>query len=189
MFEINGAMYLTGGWLRLAACKQLGKHWARVRVIGSSNEIEDAILAALKSHTRGLRRSRADNRRCVRLALEAELYADLGSNPAMAKDLGVPQALVDQVRTEWESEQGGSAADLEANVSTDNGVQPERKPKKAKPSPSEAFRKNVERIGRDVPQFFEAGTEVHEATERLVLLVREHESDGQTAASRKAGGR
>lgn len=206
VWEVDGVLYLVDGWHRLSAHVQIGKPFARVRIVGSSNEIEDATKAALSAnHEHGLRRSRADKRRCVRLALEAELYEDLGSNRAMARDLGVSEGLVRKMLAERDAEQSGAAdetegaykrtddptdPDLEAEdsepgVFSDDGVQPERKPKKAKPSPLEAFKKNVERIGRDVPQFFEEGTEVHEATERLVRLVREHGAGGQSAAIRK----
>jgi len=192
VWEVDGTKLLTDGFHRLAACRQLGKDWVRVRIVGRSNEIEDATKAALEAnHEHGLRRSRADRRRCVQLALEAGLYEDLGSNRAMARDLGVSEGLVRKVRAEWEAQQSGAAAADGAadetegayvrtdtdDESTDNGVQPERKPKKAKPSPFEAFRKNVKHVARDVPKFYEHGSQVHEAAQRFVMLVRENEPD------------
>jgi uncharacterized ParB-like nuclease family protein len=179
VFEVDGVPYLTDGWHRLAACRQIGKSFVRVRIVGSSTEIEDATKAALSAnHKHGLRRTRADSRRCVRLALEAGLYDDLGSERAMATDLGVSEGLVRKVRAEWEAEQTEDSDQVVDGESTDSGgVQPERKPKKAKPSPFEAFRKNVQHVGRDVPKFYLHGSEVHEAAQRFVTLVRENEPD------------
>jgi hypothetical protein len=128
------------------------------------------------------------------LALEAGLYEDLGSNRAMARDLGVSEGLVRKMRAERDAEQSGATDEAEgAYVRTDTedptdpdvddestdsgGVQPERKPKKAKPSPFEAFRKNVKHVARDVPKFYEHGSQVHEAAQRFVMLVRENEPD------------
>ena len=184
VFEVDGVLYLVDGWHRLKACEQLNKGFVRVRIVGSSNDMEDATKAALSAnHKHGLRRTRADKRRCVRLALEAELYEDLDSNRAMARDLGVSHTFVSEQRKKWEAERSGNVAtdpDMEpdaVDVSSVNGVQPEQKPKKAKPSPFEAFKKNVEHIRRDLPNFYEHGSEVYEAAERFVKLVRAHEPD------------
>ena len=190
VFEVDGALYLVDGWHRLAACRQIGKDFVRVRIVGSSNEIEDATRAALAAnHQHGLRRSRADKRRAVRLALEAGLYEDLGSNRSMAKDLGVSHTFVSEQRAKWEAEQSGNVAteadveaenfDLEAATATeptDSEAPSERKPRKAKPSPFEAFKKHVDDIASDVAKFYEHGSEVHEAAQRFVMLVREHDA-------------
>lgn len=200
VWELDGVLYLVDGWHRFSAHVQIGKPFVRVRIVGSSNEIEDATKAALGANqTHGLRRTRADRRRCVELALEAELYEDLGSNRAMARDLGVSEGLIRKVRKERrEKEQPGATdktegayvrtedptdPDLEIEDSVDDessddrAVQSERKPKKAKPSLFEKFRSRVEQLRKDVPNFYEHGSEVYEAAERFVKLVREHEPD------------
>jgi len=201
--DVDGALLLINGFHRLAGARQADHGFIRVEVVEEA-DIDRAIwLAAAANQGFGVRRTSDDKRRAVRMALQNEIGIEQ-SSAHIAEHVGVSRDLVSRIRDEVEADQSGrvkgrdgksypkrtKSQDVEStpcepgtdqvvdDESTDSGgVQSERKPKKAKPNPFEAFRKNVQHVGRDVPKFYEHGSEVHEAAQRFVRLVREHEPD------------
>jgi len=130
VFEVDGVMYLVDGFHRLAACVQIGKPFVRVRIVGSSSEIEGATWEALsKNKKHGLRLSRADKKRAVWMALDAGFGEmlddpnDPASRRGLAQHLGVSHPFVSKVRAEWEAERSGNvtteAADTDAEPVAD----------------------------------------------------------------------
>jgi hypothetical protein len=196
--DVGGELLAVDGFHRISGALKAGHEFIRVHIVEKAEDVERAQWIALSKNCKhGLRRTSRDKRKVVRLALENGIGQEQSSR-TIADHVGVHHSTVQRIRAEWEAEQGALAKSDNApatvttkdgrqyprkrverdDESTDNGgVQPERKPKKAKPSPFEAFRKNVKHVGRDVPKFYEHGSQVHEAAQRFVMLVRENEPD------------
>ena len=100
--------YLVDGFHRYAAHAQLRRAVIRARVVRGTRS--DAIWYASRANaTHGLRRTNADKRRAVRLALEHPLGARM-SNAAIAKHCHVHDRLVASVRDEIERDDAEKSA-------------------------------------------------------------------------------
>lgn len=101
--------YLVDGFHRHAAHLRLRRATIRARVVAGTRE--DAVwLASSVNATHGLRRTNADKRRAVRMALEHARGATM-SDAAIARHCRVHDRLVAAVRAEVEREQFGGIAD------------------------------------------------------------------------------
>jgi len=93
------------GFHRIAAAQQIGLKVIEFTVAGSGS-LEEAKWAAAQSNAaHGVRRTNADKRRAVTLAITAEAHDD-DSNRAIAKHTGVSYELVRRVRADL----GGNGA-------------------------------------------------------------------------------
>lgn len=102
VFIVDGAPQLVDGWHRLAAMVKAGMSWATCEVVGTGT-IDEAIWRALGANQgHGIRRSNADKRNAIHLALTSQIGAEQ-SNAVIAGHLGVSKDLVGEVRTAWET--------------------------------------------------------------------------------------
>ena len=103
VFDVGGALYVVDGFHRVAAAASTGQSFMRVDVVGAG-AIEEAIWHASGANTKhGIRRTRADKRRSVWLALES-IGSEL-STSVIADHVGVSRELVRTMRNEWEAKQ------------------------------------------------------------------------------------
>lgn len=99
VFQVSGKLYLVDGFHRVPAAITAGVGFLRVAIVGQGT-LDDAIWYATGANqAHGVRRSNADKRRAVRMALE--MRAD-ESNRAIAAHCGVSDDLVAKVRKEFE---------------------------------------------------------------------------------------
>ena len=186
--DVEGVLYVIDGFHRVAAAKKAGLAFLRVVVVELTDDFERAQWLALsRNQAHGIRLTSEDKRRAVRMALDNGIGVEQSSR-VLAEHLGVSHPFVSKVRQEWEAERAPleTVSNAPATVTTKDGRQypkhrsdnghPPPKPPKPKPTPFVAFVKNVEHVVRAVPDFFEAGSEVHELARRLVALVHEHEA-------------
>lgn len=101
VFLIDAAPYLVDGYHTLAATRASGRAFISAVVVGSG-ALAAAQLHAFKANaSHGLRRSSADKRRVVRLALQHPMLHD-ASLREIAKRCRVSHSLVKQIRDEQE---------------------------------------------------------------------------------------
>lgn len=106
VFRVDAVLLLADGHHRLLAAQKAGRDELTARVYPGTRS--DCVRFALKSNsTHGLRRSNADKRRCVELAL-AE-WADI-SDREIARVAGVSHPFVSEVRRQLETVSTSSAA-------------------------------------------------------------------------------
>lgn len=109
VFDVGGELYLVDGFHRRAAHIATGSTFLVVRVVGKGT-IEEAIWYATAANVaHGLRRTNADKRRAVELALESGIGVEQ-SNRALAVHVGVSDKLVADVREEWEAARAPAGA-------------------------------------------------------------------------------
>jgi hypothetical protein len=99
VFDVSGALYVVDGFHRRASHLAAGKTFIGTRTVGWGS-LEDAVwfaTSANKAH--GLRRTRADKRRAVELALATPIGSEQ-SNAVIAKHVGVSDTFVSNVRRE-----------------------------------------------------------------------------------------
>src|SRR5690606_15143039 len=104
VFLVSGKLYLVDGYHRVPAAHAAGIGFLRVEIVGEGT-IDDAIWYATgvnRSH--GVRRSNADKRRAVLMALESPIGQEQSSR-AIAEHLGLSPQFVSALRKEWESQQ------------------------------------------------------------------------------------
>lgn len=106
-FDVDDALVVVDGFHRVTAAEKAGVGWLRCTVVGQGS-IDDAIWRATGANqAHGLRRSNADKRKAVRLALESK--AGVGkSDRAIAEHTGVDHKTVARVRAEAEASWGNS---------------------------------------------------------------------------------
>ena len=130
LYEQDGRFWVGDGWHRIAAtdiCKR-----ASVTAIVSEGGRQAALLKALSANSRhGLRRTNADKRRAVEVAVAA--YPDW-SNGKVAEACGVSEGLVRKVTKE--SEQVRTVRTSENRVGRDGKVYHERPTPPAQPEVS-----------------------------------------------------
>lgn len=99
---VEGAPYVVDGWHRMAGAAKAGVAWMPTTVVGTGT-IDDAIHAALAANrANGLRRTNADKRRAVQLALDSARLGD-ASTRVIADHLGLSPDFVSRMRAEWEA--------------------------------------------------------------------------------------
>src|SRR5690606_14855359 len=103
VFMVSGKAILIDGFHRVPAAMNAGKRWLRCEGVGEGT-IDEAIWhAAAVNQTHGVRRTNADKRRAVRLALETEIGMEQSSR-VIAEHVGVSHEFVNKIRDEIESE-------------------------------------------------------------------------------------
>lgn len=96
VYRIDGKLFLTDGFHRYQASKISGKQ--KIRVIIKDGAHHKALEDALKSnHRHGLRRTNADKRNCVHMALEDEVLGKW-SDRKIAVTCDVSHTMVAQMR-------------------------------------------------------------------------------------------
>lgn len=106
VFLVDEKPYLVDGFHRLPAAMAAGKQWLRCEIVGEGTVDEAIWHAAAVNQTHGVRRTNADKRRAVRLALETEIGMEQ-SNRVIAAHVGVSDVFVAKVREEFEAERRG----------------------------------------------------------------------------------
>lgn len=109
VFEVDGKRCIVDGFHRVAAARQADKRFIRCVTVGSGTMDEAIGVALSKNHDHGVRRTSADKRHAVKMALDLGWGEDGGSNRKIAKRLEVSEGLVRKVRPEWEAEQEAKA--------------------------------------------------------------------------------
>lgn len=101
VFAVLGKLYLVDGFHRLAALRVAEESFARVRIVGEGN-LDAAIWHATSVNAaHGLRRSNADKRRAVLLALRSAIGSEQSSR-TIAEHVGVHHSTVERIRAEVE---------------------------------------------------------------------------------------
>jgi hypothetical protein len=137
VFAVLGKLYLVDGFHRLAALRVAAESFARVRIVGQG-DIDAAVWHATSVNgTHGLRRSNADKRRAVELALRSAIGSEQ-SSAIVAEHCGVSRNFVSELRAELE---GDVSSDDTSRTRTDRlgRQQPARKPRVAKSDTSEVI--------------------------------------------------
>lgn len=102
VFECDGRLLVVDGFHRTAAAVKASVTWLRVEVVGEGDIDDAAWAAAAANRTHGVRRTNADKRRAVRMALECGIGLE-SSNRVVAEHCGVHHATVARVRQEVEA--------------------------------------------------------------------------------------
>ncbi len=101
VFAVLGKLYLVDGFHRVAALRVAGESFARVRIVGEG-DLDAAIWHATSVNAaHGLRRSNADKRRAVLLALRSAIGSEQSSR-TIAEHVGVSPNFVTKVREDVE---------------------------------------------------------------------------------------
>ena len=103
--DVEGDLVLLDGFHRLAAARQADHEFIRVEVLEHCDIGRALWLAASKNQGHGVRRSSADKRQCVLLALESDVGQEQASR-TIAEHVGVSHTLVNNIRAELESGNG-----------------------------------------------------------------------------------
>lgn len=103
VFLVSGKLYVVDGYHRVPAAIAAGLGFLRVEIVGEGT-IDDAIWYATGvNQSHGVRRSNADKRRAIWMALDG--IGQEQSSRAIAAHCGVSVELVTKVRQEWEAKQ------------------------------------------------------------------------------------
>lgn len=117
VFLVSGKAYLVDGFHRLPAALNAGKRWLRCEIVGEGT-IDQAIWhASAVNQSHGVRRTNADKRRAVRIALQTEIGMEQSSR-VIAEHVGVSHVFVERVRDEIEAEQR-SARQVETDTTSE----------------------------------------------------------------------
>lgn len=128
VFAVVGKLYLVDGFHRIAALRVAGASFARVRIVGEG-DLDAAIWHATSVNAaHGLRRSNADKRRAVTIALASSIGSEQ-SSAIIAEHCGVSRNFVSELRAELERV---SSDDTSPRTRTDKlgRQQPARKPRR-----------------------------------------------------------
>lgn len=101
VFRVAGKLYLVDGFHRFAALRSAGDTFARVRVVGDGSLDEAVWHATSVNATHGLKRTNADKRRAVTIALRSAIGCEQSSR-TIAEHVGVDHKTVERVRAEIE---------------------------------------------------------------------------------------
>lgn len=100
--DVNGALVLIDGFHRLAGARKAGRGFIRVKIVAVADLGRAAWLASAVNQGHGVRRSNADKRKAVMLALESDVGQEQDSR-TIAAHVGVSHTLVNNIRQEMES--------------------------------------------------------------------------------------
>lgn len=110
-FRIAAALYIVDGFHRWLAAHEAGVEFLQVDVVGEGS-MDDAVWYATGVNaTHGLRRTNADKRRAVTMAVSSPIGAEQSSR-VIADHVGVSPDFVSRLRREWEDEQRAAGADV-----------------------------------------------------------------------------
>ncbi len=131
----DGELLAIDGFHRIQAAVQAGKDWLPARVVEVDTRLDALWLALSQNHAHGLKRSRADKRRAVELALSHPDAEEL-SDRQLAKHCGVHHELVASVRQAQVSRTG--VADPPRRTDSRGRQQPARRGGSATSTPNTA---------------------------------------------------
>lgn len=130
VFLVSGVPYVIDGFHRLPAAMSAGKRWAKCAVAGEGTIDEAIWRATAVNQAHGVRRTNADKRKAVRLALETEIGMEQSSR-VIAEHVGVSDVFVSKVRDEIEAERRRQvqtdATSEDAEVQTVSTSEPRRR--------------------------------------------------------------
>lgn len=101
--DVEGDMVLIDGFHRLAGARSAGKSFVRVEVVEEGDLGQALWLASAVNQGHGVRRTNADKRQAVRLALESDIGEEQSSR-TIAKHVGVSNDFVSRLRAEVSSD-------------------------------------------------------------------------------------
>lgn len=101
VYLVSGKLYVVDGYHRVPAAREAGATTIECRVVGDGTIDDAAWYATSVNDGHGVRRTRADKRRAVRMALQNPNSAKK-SDRAIAEHCGVGHQLVGDVRREHE---------------------------------------------------------------------------------------
>lgn len=127
VFRVAGKLYLVDGFHRFAALRSAGDTFARVRVVGDGSLDEAVWHATSVNATHGLKRTNADKRRAVEIALRSAIGSEQSSR-TIAEHVGVSDFLVRDVRAEVEA--ANDVRDSRTLTDSLGRQQPSKKPKR-----------------------------------------------------------
>lgn len=162
-----GATYFIGdGWHRIAAAEQIGAKFIEADFTQGTRE--DAIKYALKANVaNGLRRTNADKRRCVEVALKE--FGDMSSR-AIAEMCGVGHQMVDTVRP-VQLDESASSKRVSRDGKERPATQPPRTPSAPSPRQTAVEREDAEYLQKEtVTEKTEAKVETTSAPSKKIGL-------------------
>ena len=120
VFEVDGRPHIVDGFHRFKAAKEAGYACIHSKTVGEGT-FADAVWYAVSANQtqNGLRRTIADKRKAVIMALEG--IGHKPSSRAIAEHVGVHHSTVSKIRDEWEAQQ----REGEALSSDDNAPEPD----------------------------------------------------------------
>lgn len=122
---VKGELILTDGFHRVAAMRKVGED--QVCVVISDGTKTDALKAALSANiSHGLRRSNADKRRAVVMAL-GDATLQKWSDRKIAELCGVSHIFVGSIRGELETASSSPPVEPQRNTSSDGATRPATK--------------------------------------------------------------
>lgn len=101
VFDVEGKLYIVDGFHRLAARIKLEETFIRCTVVDEGTMDDAAWYATGVNKGHGLRRTNADKRKAVQLALESEIGRERSSRD-VAEHVGVSHTLVQEVQRQLE---------------------------------------------------------------------------------------
>lgn len=119
LYKVDGRLYLTDGFHRIAAAERLGLRAVRAAVVEGT--IHDALLAGIEANSahRGLPLTLEERKRAAGLVLKIHTE---WANRRIAKLVGLSHPTITSIREELEAL--GAIARLEKTVGTDGKVRP-----------------------------------------------------------------
>jgi hypothetical protein len=171
VFDVNGKMFIVDGIHRFSAAVKAGVEFIRCTVVGKGTVEDAAWHATGVNQVHGIRRSNADKRRAVQLALESDIGSEQSST-TIAEHVGVSADFVSRVRKEVEgpsapervrakdgrmmprrtnrapsSDDGGAPKPAKSH-DTENEKSPARTPATPMPEEGELYRKAAAAVQR-----------------------------------------
>ena len=134
VFEVSGKAYVVDGFHRVPAAAKAGRAFLRCVTVGKGTIDEAAWYATGVNQGHGIRRTNADKRRAIRLALESPIGQEQ-SNRTIAEHVGVHHELVGKVRSEVEA--NWRKPPVETRVGKDGKRRSVAKTDRPRPSESE----------------------------------------------------
>jgi hypothetical protein len=131
VFIVGDAPYVVDGFHRVAAALKSGVSFLEVVQVGRGSIDDAAWYATGVNQSHGVRRSNADKRKAVLMALETPAGRE-ASSAAIAKHCGVSDMLVSGIRREWELARMPQHQELDVEPPKRRGVDGKmRKPRAA----------------------------------------------------------
>jgi hypothetical protein len=101
--DVDGKLVLIDGFHRLAGARQADQSFIRVTIVEECDMDRALWLASAANQGHGVRRTSADKRQAVRLALDSGIGVDQSTH-ILAGHVGVDHKTAQKHRDEWEAE-------------------------------------------------------------------------------------
>jgi len=124
VFKVGDDLLIVDGNHRRTGAELAGRGFLPCVIVGSGT-LEDAQGFAIRcNHDHGLRRTNEDKRKAVNIAIDLGWLDELGSNRAVAKDLGVSEKLVRIVLKERRPDKADTKAGADIRSSEADAASP-----------------------------------------------------------------